>query len=160
MVKFGYFVIPGVKTRYAVAAVEKVVSKEYNMVDYEVAFSFCSAQDHFNKKRGRTIAEGRLHSNKCIVLSYPKDECVSTSSVLHDTLFFAVNNNEDKTLPSWFVRAYKSMRLLWGLKSLGKPPTIAEIMVYRQEKEETDAALATEHQARIEAVSRINSRKS
>jgi hypothetical protein len=40
-----------------------------NSIQVEFAFAICSPKDQFNKKIGRTIAEGRLNSQRWTVFS-------------------------------------------------------------------------------------------
>jgi hypothetical protein len=107
MIKYGYFVVRGMKNRFAVIAIECPPKNSNNC--YKVSFAFCSSNDKFTKMKGREIASGRLNSKSCLLISNTN---LSVSEVIEQSIKRCVNTG---FTPSWFSRAYNSNRLIWGL---------------------------------------------
>jgi hypothetical protein len=71
----------------------------------QIAVAFCSPSDQFSKKRGRTIAFGRLLTNKHMVtIRRNPDESVAdyAPAWLHRAV-----ENKDPRLPGWAYRRNK-----------------------------------------------------
>jgi hypothetical protein len=109
MIKFGYFVVRGIKDRFAVVAIDCPPKDSDSL--YKVSFAFCSRKDNFLKKRGRQIAEGRLRVNDCVLVS-PLKEKHTISDIIAEAVEVMV---DEGYTPSWFSRAYTNKRLIWGL---------------------------------------------
>lgn len=115
MTKFGYFFTDTNTKRpgYITVALTRP-SKDETDQKHLVSFSFCSPRDVFSKKKGRTIAEGRLNTGRTIELEVRG----TVPSVVKAAMKKAIT---DGIVPSWVTKAYKRNKLNYGLSQEQTP---------------------------------------
>lgn len=110
MTKFGYFVAKNNGSTGFVTVAMTRPPKEDQEQNHKVSFSFCTPSKKwaFQKKIGRTVAEGRLKSGQIID--------VSVRGTIPDVMKAALNKAiDEKSVPSWVIKAAKNKTLVYGL---------------------------------------------
>jgi hypothetical protein len=101
---FRYFGIPknGVKHSGIICVASKLDKENYTI---NMAASFCSKKDVFNKKLARTIATGRLKSENSFIINLPIEEKLThkqISDIIIKKLILLSN------LPSWATKIWEN----------------------------------------------------
>jgi len=125
MLKYGYFKVNTLSgTGYVCVA---LCRPEVNETRHTASFSFCSPKEKsFSKKRGRTIANGRLEIGKLVEFNYTGD----ITGAFIKALTTALN---DYLLPSWVVKKMNK-GIVFGMKGRknNKGENVQTLVVWKQ----------------------------